>query len=130
VLTIEIERGADCTVCSLHGEADAWNVVDVRAAFAEIVGETYVVFDLCPTSFMDSAGLGALIGGIRRVRDGGGDVVVACSSGALVRMLHTTGLDRVVRIERSLDEAKAVLAAEAAESALVASSYVGDRSRR
>ena len=45
---------------------------------------------------MDSAGLGALIGGIRRAREAGGDVAVACSRPTLTRLLHTTGFDRIV----------------------------------
>jgi anti-sigma B factor antagonist len=130
VLTIEIQRGAGFTVCRLHGEADAWNVADARAAFAELVGDLYVVFDLCPTSFMDSAGLGALIGGIRRVRDAGGDAVIACSGAALLRMLRTTGLDRVVRIEPNVDDARSCIAAIGAGGDVDAPDHVAGRSSR
>ncbi len=49
---------------------------------------------------MDSAGLGALIGGIRRAREAGGDVAVACSRPTLTRLLHTTGFDRIVSVDR------------------------------
>ena len=59
---------------------------------------------------MDSAGLGALIGGIRRTREGGGNVAVACSRQSLTRLLHTTGFDRIVPVEESVDEAAAKLA--------------------
>ena len=49
---------------------------------------------------MDSAGLGALIGGIRRAREAGGEVAVACSRPTLTRLLHTTGFDRIVPVTR------------------------------
>lgn len=54
---------------------------------------------------MDSAGLGALIGGIRRTRENGGEVAVACSRPTLTRLLHTTGFDRIVSVTETVDEA-------------------------
>ena len=56
---------------------------------------------------MDSAGLGALIGGIRRAREAGGDVAVACSRPTLTRLLHTTGFDRIVPVTETVEEAAA-----------------------
>jgi anti-anti-sigma factor len=46
--------------------------------------------------FVDSAGLGALIGAIRRVREVGGEVVVACPCPTLTRLFDTPGFDRIV----------------------------------
>ncbi len=54
---------------------------------------------------MDSAGLGALIGGIRRAREADGEVAVACSRPTLTRLLHTTGFDRIVPVTETLDAA-------------------------
>ncbi len=59
---------------------------------------------------MDSAGLGALIGGIRRVREADGDVAVVSTTAGLNRLLHTTGFDRIVRVTESVDDALAALA--------------------
>ena len=60
---------------------------------------------------MDSAGLGALIGGIRRARESEGEVAVACSRPTLTRLLHTTGFDRIVPVTETLDAAVAALGA-------------------
>jgi anti-sigma B factor antagonist len=60
-------------------------------------------------SFVDSAGLGALIGGVRRTRDRGGDAAVACARPALVRLLRTIGLDRVITISDDTEQASAAL---------------------
>ena len=54
---------------------------------------------------MDSAGLGALIGGIRRARENDGDVAVACDRPSLIRLLHTTGFDRIVPVRETIVEA-------------------------
>ena len=50
-------------------------------------------------------GLGALIGGIRRAREHGGEVAVACSRPTLTRLLHTTGFDRIVPVTETVDAA-------------------------
>ena len=54
-------------------------------------------------------GLGALIGGIRRARETDGVVVVNCGRDTLMRLLHTTGFDRIVPVTQTLDEAETAL---------------------
>lgn len=71
------------------------------------------LFDLSRVPFMDSAGIGALVGGIRRPRELGGDVAVACDRPALLRLLRTTGLDRIATTTHTVTEAAAELAAAA-----------------
>jgi anti-anti-sigma factor len=53
--------------------------------------------------------LGALVGGIRRTKELGGDVAVVCSRPIINRLLRTTGLDRIVAIEETMEEALADL---------------------
>ena len=109
MLTIEIQHDGGCVVCSPHGELDAWTVTDFRAALAEVVGAPNVVIDLCDVGFMDSAGLGALIGGIRRLREADAAVAVACARPALRRLLQTTGFDRVVDVKATVPAAIALV---------------------
>ena len=93
------------------GELDAFTVPPFREALAGLTGTPRLLIDLSDVPFMDSAGLGALIGGIRRVREAGGEVAVACSRPALVRLLHTTGFDRIVVVAESPDAARDALLA-------------------
>jgi anti-sigma B factor antagonist len=92
------------------GDLDALTVQEFRAALGEVAGCGKLVIDLAGVTFVDSAGLGALIGGIRAVRERGGDVVIAGGRPALVRLLQTTGFDRVVVIVDTIDEALGALA--------------------
>ena len=78
-----------------------------REALGGLASEKYLLIDLSAVPFMDSAGLGALIGGIRRAREAGGDVAVACSRPTLTRLLHTTGFDRIVSVTETVDDAAA-----------------------
>ena len=78
-----------------------------RQALAELASKPRLIIDMSGVPFVDSAGLGALIGGIRRARELGGDVVVSCNRPNLIRTLRTTGFDRIVTMTETVDEAKA-----------------------
>lgn len=93
------------TLCRPIGELDAYTVGQFREALAEIASFPRVLIDLSEVPFMDSAGLGALIGGIRRAREADGEVTVACSRPTLTRLLHTTGFDRIVPVTETLEAA-------------------------
>lgn len=110
MLEIHIEQSVDYTVCRPNGELDAYTVGQFRESLAELAGAPRLLIDLSDVPFMDSAGLGALIGGIRRTREAGGDVAVACSRPTLTRLLHTTGFDRIVPVTETVEEAASALA--------------------
>ncbi|MGH9055157.1 MAG: STAS domain-containing protein [Acidimicrobiales bacterium] len=97
------------TICRPVGELDAFTVSQFRQALAEMASNKRLVIDMSGIPFIDSAGLGALIGGIRRTRELGGDVAVACSRPTLVRLLRTTGFDRIVTVAENVEEAAAAL---------------------
>ena len=105
MLEISVERSDEYSVCRPAGELDAYTVGQFREALAELAEEKRLLIDLSDVPFMDSAGLGALIGGIRRTRENEGEVAVACSRPTLTRLLHTTGFDRIVPVKDSLEEA-------------------------
>ncbi len=111
MLEINIEQAGDGShhVCRLVGEVDAYTVGEFRDALSGLDGVTRLLIDLSEVPFMDSAGLGALIGGIRRVREGEGDVAVISTTAGLNRLLHTTGFDRIVPVCESSEDAIAAL---------------------
>jgi anti-sigma B factor antagonist len=110
VLHIELDEGDGYTICRPVGELDAYTVNKFREALGELANKPKLLIDMSEVPFVDSAGLGALIGGIRRAREVGGDVAVCCSRPTLVRLLHTTGFDRIVTVTDTIDEAAASLA--------------------
>lgn len=111
MLEISIIQNDGHTVCRPVGELDAYTVASFRDALSGLADHGRVVIDLSEVPFMDSAGLGALIGGIRRAREHGGEVAVACSRPTLTRLLHTTGFDRIVPVTDTLDAAVAAVGA-------------------
>jgi len=109
VLDIETDECEGYMLCRPVGELDAYTVAGFRDALGELAMQPRLVIDLSDVPFMDSAGLGALIGGIRRAREHGGEVAVACSRPTLTRLLHTTGFDRIVPVTDTVEAAVTAL---------------------
>ena len=110
MLDIKTEQADGFVICRPVGELDAFTVSQFREALAGLAGHPRLVIDMSAVPFVDSAGLGALIGGIRRARELGGDVAVVCNRPPLTRLLKTTGFDRIVTVADTLEEAAASLA--------------------
>jgi anti-sigma B factor antagonist len=112
-----VEMVSDVPVVSAPAEIDITNADDLRAALLEAAGRdtTYVV-DMSRTRFCDSAGLHALVDAYRQAKGQGGQVVLAVSGPAVLRVLELTGADQVLRVFPGVTEAFAFLAAaDAAE---------------
>jgi anti-sigma B factor antagonist len=91
----------------LSGEVDLYTAPRfkeelVRAADA---GARRVVVDLTETSFIDSTTLGVLVGGLRRLRPVGGELVLVITDRKIRKIFEITGLDRVFPIVEDAAEA-------------------------
>jgi anti-sigma B factor antagonist len=98
------------TILRLSGELDSSRAGEVRDVFAEVPTGAMVVVVLTEVPFIDSAGLGALIGGIRRIRDKNGDVVLCGARPGVARVLTVSGVDQLVRLEPDVEAATVALA--------------------
>ena len=115
MLEIQVDPGDGYTVCRPIGELDAFTVSQFRQSLAELAAQPRLLIDMSSVPFVDSAGLGALIGGIRRTRELGGEVAVACNRPTLTRLLRTTGFDRIVTVAETVEEAAASLTSATSE---------------
>jgi len=72
----------------------------LRDAVTDLVdaGRTRLVVDLGGLEFVDSSGLGALVGGLRTTRAAGGDLRLANAAPQVATVLRLTNLDRVLRV--------------------------------
>ena len=116
MLEIQVEDADGYTVCRPVGELDAYTVSSFRDALGRLASSPKLLIDMSEVPFVDSAGLGALIGGIRRTREAGGEVAVCCNRPTLVRLLHTTGFDRIVTVAETIEDAAAALNQPAANN--------------
>lgn len=68
-------------------------------------GSNRIVVDLEAAEFVDSSGLGALVGGLKSTRQAGGDLRIAAVPANVQTVLRLTNLDRVLHIHPTVSEA-------------------------
>lgn len=106
-LQIDTRAQDDWKVLSVRGEVDLYTSPQLREAIDRGVGESAsrVLVDLTAVNFMDSSGLGVLVGSLKRSRERGGELALVCTEGSVLKVLTITGLDRVFPIHASVDDA-------------------------
>ena len=106
-LSIHVHVASDMQVFELKGSLDIATSPTVRAALtsASERGSHRLVVDLTQVDFLDSTGLGALIGGQRRAKEFGGEVRLIAKEGQILRLLRITGLLRVFAVYPTLEDA-------------------------
>jgi len=87
-------------VLAVGGEVDIFTAPEIRRAAISAIddGAIHIVLDLTATSFLDSTGLGMIIGLSKRVRPAGGDIVIVNVDEGIARTFEITGLDEIFRI--------------------------------
>jgi len=95
------------SVLEVRGEVDAHTAPRVRDRLRELVddGHVRIAIDAEAVEFMDSTGLGVLVGALKRVREHDGTLTLVCTRPNLLRLLAITGLDKVFPVFRSVDDA-------------------------
>jgi anti-sigma B factor antagonist len=80
----------------------------LRTAVDEVVGDgaSRVVVDLSACTFVDSSGLGALVGGLKAARQAGGDLRIAQAPEQVRTVLALTNLDRVLTPHATVEDAR------------------------
>jgi len=103
-----ISEGA-ARVVAASGEVDLATAPRLRAAIDEAIegGSGRVVIDLAEVTFMDSTGLVALVGALRRLTAAGRELHVTCPAGPVRRLFELTRLERTLRVYDTRAEALA-----------------------
>ncbi|MFN8623167.1 MAG: STAS domain-containing protein [Chloroflexota bacterium] len=110
-----VERSIPIAVVAPIGRLDALNAPGLRARCDAIMteGTTRIVIDLGAVIFLDSAGLAAMVGALKRARASGGDVKLAMPHDpAVLRILELTRFDRVFDIREDAEVAVASFASK------------------
>ena len=95
------------TVVAVKGEIDVYTAPRLRERLVELVSEGHrrIIVDLEGVDFLDSTGLGVLVGGLKRLRSHGGDLSLVCTQSRILKVFEITGLMTVFQVAASVDEA-------------------------
>ena len=106
-LSIHVHVVDGAQVFELTGSLDIATSPTVRATLvsASKRGDHRLIVDLTRVDFLDSTGLGALIGGQRRAKEFSGEVRLVAKEGQILRLLRITGLLKVFAVYATLEDA-------------------------
>ncbi len=108
-LSLETRVVDGTTVVAVAGEIDVYTAPKLRDKLTELVssGDYRLVIDMQGVEFLDSTGLGVLVGGLKKVRAHGGSLELVCSQERLLKIFRITGLAKVFVIHPDPDSALA-----------------------
>lgn len=106
-LTVTSRQEGARTVITVNGEIDVYTAPSLRERLNELVsaGQYDLVVDMGGVEFLDSTGLGVLVGGLKRVRSHEGTLRLVCAQEKILKVFRITGLTKVFPIHATLEEA-------------------------
>jgi anti-sigma B factor antagonist len=108
-LTLATSEVDGTTLVAVGGEIDVYTAPKLRDKITELVGNGIysIVIDMEAVEFLDSTGLGVLVGGLKKVRAHDGSLELICTQDRLLKIFRITGLAKVFVIHDSADGALA-----------------------
>jgi anti-sigma B factor antagonist len=102
-----ITAGADCAVLRVSGEIDVYTAPQLREHVIKLLanGARHITADLREVDFLDSTGLGALVGSFKRLREQDGSLTLVTAADRILTIFRLTGLDRAFTLYSSVPEA-------------------------
>ena len=108
-LSLETRDVGGRTIVAVGGEIDVYTAPKLRDRITELVaaGTYHLVIDMEAVEFLDSTGLGVLVGGLKKVRAHDGSLSLICNQDRLLKIFRITGLAKVFVIHESAESALA-----------------------
>lgn len=94
----------DVLVVRLDGELDHHESEKLRQDWKEMIEQNpikHVILNLGSVTFMDSSGLGVVLGRYKEVLQLGGEMVVCSISPAVKRLFDMSGMFKILRLEEN-----------------------------
>ena len=107
MIEVDAQDNGDSAVIRPTGRLTMVTAPELRSAVVGAVdaGRVRIVIDLGACEFIDSSGLGAIIGGLKKARQAGGDLRIARVGEQVATVLQLTNLDRVLRPHATVEGA-------------------------
>ena len=98
---MKYEVQENCLTIFLPGELDHHNAEEIRKRSDYLIDQNhirYVIFDFKDTTFMDSSGIGVIMGRYKRIYMLGGEVCAVHTSERMKKILTMSGVTRIMQI--------------------------------
>jgi len=107
-LDINVNQSDGVCDFTLTGEVDVYTAPQLKERLVEAIdgGCVDIVVDLEGVGFIDSSGLGVLVGGLRRAKERSGAIRLVCTRDNILKIFRITGLDKVFPIFDTLEQAR------------------------
>ena len=94
-------------VIDVGGEIDIYTAPRLRELLIDLVSTNsyQLIVNLERVEFLDSTGLGVLVGGLKRVRAHGGSLDLVCTQERILKIFRITGLTKVFAIHETVGQA-------------------------
>lgn len=102
-------RDGDRLIVRLVGELDHFCAQSVRRELDAMLSDMSIrtlILDFSALNFMDSSGIGVILGRYRLLRDRGGAVAVTHMNRHISRIFHMSGMDRIIKQLDNQQEAR------------------------
>lgn len=108
-LVLETHEHGGVTVVAVTGEVDLFTAPNLKDRIADLIsgGQSRLAVDLEGVEFMDSTGLGVLIGALKRCKEAGGTLALVAPPEPVLKVLSITGLDKVFQIHDNVEQVPA-----------------------
>ncbi len=108
-LSLDNRESGERTVVDVGGEIDVYTAPKLRERLVGLInaGHHDLIVNLEGVDFLDSTGLGVLVGALKRVRAHSGTLVLVCTQERLLKIFRITGLTKVFSIHDSVSDAVA-----------------------
>lgn len=106
-LNLHVRQVERVSIVDVEGELELHNTPRLRTQLHAVCDteQPRVVVDLSGVTFIDSSGIGVLVGALKRAREHGGTLVLVCPQPRVRRVFEITGLLKAMQLFESLDEA-------------------------
>jgi len=110
-LQIVVRKNSDISIIELSGEVDAYTSARFREVMVEIIedGGANLIVSMRKVEYIDSSGLGALVGGLKRASERNGRILIVCDQPQVRKVFEITGLEKVFPLYDEEQEAVAAL---------------------
>lgn len=108
MLTVHFEQLQDVLLIRLKGELDHHSAKKLREGTERFLHEKnvkHIVLNLEELTFMDSSGIGVILGRYKEVKSMGGEMVVCSISTPVKRLFEMAGLFKILRLEHRESDA-------------------------